>query len=64
MDPALRRAVEAYAESVQRFREKADEDAGRDDTMLSTPGPLQVSPDEDVGTDPYNRTGRFQKLIR
>jgi hypothetical protein len=64
MDPALRRAVEEYAESVQRFREATDEETGRDDAMLTAPGILQVTGDEDVGADPYNRTGRFRKLNR
>jgi hypothetical protein len=40
---------------------------GRDDaedpTTLKFAGPVQLS-DEDAGSDPYNRTGRFQRLIR
>jgi hypothetical protein len=50
-----------------RFREQAaaDEDAARDDATLSFQGGrLGISADEDAGSDPYNRTGRFKKLVR
>ena len=64
MDSALTKAGMPDAEPVRQLREQADEEVERDDAMLSAHGSLQVSPDEDVGTDPYNRTGRFQKLVR
>ena len=34
-----------------------------DSTTLKFDGPVRIS-DEDVGADPYNRTGKFQRLIR
>ncbi len=44
--------------------EPADEqDEAEDSTTLKFDGPVQVS-DEDAGSDPYNRTGRFKRLIR
>jgi len=44
--------------------ERADEQDGADDpTTLKFDGPVRVV-DEDAGGDPYNRTGRFKRLIR
>lgn len=40
--------------------ETADE---HDSTTLKFDGPVRIS-DEEVGGDPYNRTGRFKRLIR
>jgi hypothetical protein len=40
-----------------------DRDAGQDPTTLKFDGPVQLS-DEDAGADPYNRTGKFKRLIR
>jgi hypothetical protein len=34
-----------------------------DPTTIKFNGPVQLS-DEDVGSDPYNRTGRFRRLVR
>lgn len=34
-----------------------------DPTTLKFNGPVAVA-DEDVGSDPYNRTGRFRRLVR
>ncbi|MEO8467781.1 MAG: hypothetical protein ABI640_20845 [Gammaproteobacteria bacterium] len=34
-----------------------------DPTTLKFDGPVRLS-DEDAGADPYNRTGRFKRLIR
>ena len=39
------------------------EDDEQDPTTLKFSGPVRLS-DEDVGSDPYNRTGRFRRLIR
>ncbi|HEX7082184.1 MAG TPA: hypothetical protein VF329_14335 [Gammaproteobacteria bacterium] len=35
-----------------------------DEATLSFDGRLEVSADEDTGADPYNRTGRFERLVR
>jgi len=44
--------------------ESANEPSDADDpTTLKFDGPVQVS-DDDAGGDPYNRTGRFKRLIR
>ena len=48
----------------QHFREELDEQATNDDpTTLKFDGKVAVS-NEDSGSDPYNRTGRFQRLVR
>jgi hypothetical protein len=39
------------------------QDDAQDPTTLKFDGPVQLS-DEDAGADPYNRTGRFKRLIR
>jgi hypothetical protein len=41
-----------------------DEREPRADATLEIHGTLKVSPDEDRGGDPYNRTGRFGRLVR
>ena len=44
--------------------EPADEhEDDQDSTTLKFDGPVQLS-DDDAGADPYNRTGRFKRLIR
>jgi hypothetical protein len=35
----------------------------QDPTTLKITGPVEIV-DEDVGADPYNRTGRFRRLVR
>ena len=35
----------------------------QDPTTLKFDGPVQLT-DEDAGSDPYNRTGRFKRLVR
>jgi hypothetical protein len=40
-----------------------EHDEAPDPTILKFDGPVELS-DEDVGSDPYNRTGRFRRLIR
>jgi hypothetical protein len=52
-----REMTEAAAE-----RTDANEDA-EDSTTLKFDGPVRIS-DEDAGSDPYNRTGKFKRLIR
>ena len=51
----------------QHFREElGDErasDAAEDPTTLKFEGKVAVT-DEDAGSDPYNRTGRFRRLVR
>jgi hypothetical protein len=53
--------VQTVAE--QQFREKLDEEAADDPTTLKFDGKVAVV-NEDTGSDPYNRTGRFKRLVR
>jgi hypothetical protein len=57
----------AHEAKVVPQRQPADTLYGHDDaedsTTLKFDGPVQVA-DEDAGSDPYNRTGRFKRLIR
>ena len=56
-------APASYTASL-RFREQLDDDTShRDSTVVKFDGSLQIG-DEDVGRDPYNHTGRFQRLVR
>jgi hypothetical protein len=56
----------------QQFRERLDDenasaktapDANEDPTTLKFEGKVSVA-DDDAGSDPYNRTGRFRRLVR
>jgi hypothetical protein len=48
----------------QRFREQPEhDDAIREDCALSFQDRLNLS-DDDAGSDPYNRTGRFRRNVR
>jgi len=47
-----------------KYRDQSDETLERDDTGWSCDRSLGVSPEEDRGSDPYNRTGRFERVIR
>jgi hypothetical protein len=49
-----------------RFREQNDDAAEprADATTVSFDGSMKVSSDEDSGSDPYNRTGRFKRFVR
>ena len=49
----------------QQFREPLDERgaAAADSTTLKFEGRIAVS-DDDAGGDPYNRTGKFRRLVR
>ena len=51
--------------SSLRFRDQPAEDPERDDHVcIPFDGELVVSPDEDAGNDPYNRTGTFERCVR
>jgi hypothetical protein len=49
----------------QQFREPLDDGsaAAADSTTLKFDGKIAVS-DDDAGSDPYNRTGKFRRLVR
>jgi hypothetical protein len=50
----------------QHFREQRDSEgvgANEDPTTLKFEGKVRVV-EEDVGSDPYNRTGRFRRVVR
>jgi hypothetical protein len=50
--------------ATRRFRERAGADLEeRDDATLAVIGTLKVSSEEDLGSDPYNRKGRFTKIV-
>ena len=53
--------VQTVAE--QQFREQLDDENAADPTTLKFDGKVAVSND-DRGSDPYNRTGRFERLVR
>lgn len=54
----------AQTAAEQRFREElGDESANDDPTTLKFEGKVALSDDE-AGSDPYNRTGRFRRLVR
>jgi hypothetical protein len=42
---------------------REDREAEQDPTTLKITAPVEIV-EEDVGSDPYNRTGRFRRLIR
>jgi hypothetical protein len=44
-------------------QEPAAERPPHDDTTLAFDGLIKVA-DEDIGGDPYNRTGRFKRAVR
>jgi hypothetical protein len=53
----------AQTAAEQRFREELDEDTAADPTTLKFDGKVAVA-DDDAGSDPYNRTGKFRRLVR
>jgi hypothetical protein len=56
----------AQAATEQHFREETGDesaDANEDPTTLKFEGNVAIS-DEDAGSDPYNRTGRFRRVVR
>lgn len=58
-------APKAPERTEVRCREQlGTDDESRDDATLSAAGDLDISEDEDRGSDPYNRTGRFERAVR
>ena len=56
----------AQTAAEQHLREDPGEDAAsanEDPTTLKFEGKVSIS-DDDAGSDPYNRTGRFRRLVR
>lgn len=56
----------AQTSAEQHFREELGDEgtsANDDPTTLQFNGKVALS-DEDSGSDPYNRTGRFRRLVR
>ena len=56
----------AQMAAEQHFREELGDErssTSEDSTTLKFDGKVAVS-DEDSGSDPYNRTGRFRRLVR
>jgi hypothetical protein len=52
-----------YSFAEQHFREQLDDETANDPTTLKFDGKVVVN-NEDAGSDPYNRTGRFERLVR
>ena len=65
MPGTLPHTENGFAQTVaeQRFREQLDDNTKADPTTLEFDGKVAVA-DDDAGSDPYNRTGRFRKLVR
>jgi hypothetical protein len=68
MPATLPHTQNGFAETAaeQHFREDAGHEgasASEDPTTLKFDGKVAVS-DDDAGSDPYNRTGRFRRLVR
>ena len=62
--PNENRDAEVAASQAQQVRDAFDEEAApRDDTTLKFTGRIAVT-DEDAGGDPYNREGRFRRVVR
>ena len=62
--PNENRDPQNAASPAQRVPDAFDEEATpRDDTTLKFTGRIAVT-DEDAGGDPYNREGRFRRLVR
>ena len=53
----------AQIAAEQRIREQLAREDTEDSTTLKFEGRIDVS-EEDSGSDPYNRTGRFRRLVR
>jgi hypothetical protein len=53
----------AQTAAEQHFRRQLDEEAAGDPTVLKFEGRVAVA-EEDSGSDPYNRTGQFRRLVR
>ena len=68
MPGALPHTQNGFAQTVaeQHVREQPVDDdaaANEDPTTLKFEGKVAVS-DDDAGSDPYNRTGRFRRVVR
>lgn len=68
MPETLPHTQNGFAQTVaeQRSREELGGEAAsanEDPTTLKFDGKVAVS-DEDSGSDPYNRTGRFRRFVR
>jgi hypothetical protein len=51
--------------TTRRFSEQPDDEHGRGDATFRCEGPIGVADEaDDVGSDPYNRTGRFRRVVR
>ena len=55
--------AQTAAEQVRAERANDDAAANEDPTTLKFEGKVAVS-DDDAGSDPYNRTGRFRRVVR
>ena len=54
----------AQTTAEQHLRERLDDDeTASDNTTLKFEGRMAMA-DDDAGSDPYNRTGRFRRLVR
>jgi len=56
-------AQTAAEQHVRENLSDADMPANEDSTTLKFEGTVAIS-DEDAGGDPYNRTGRFRRVVR
>ena len=56
-------AQTAAEQHARADREHDDASANEDPTTLKFEGKVAVS-DDDAGSDPYNRTGRFRRVVR
>ena len=56
-------AQTAAEQHVREQRNDDDAPANEDPTTLKFEGKVTVS-DDDAGSDPYNRTGRFRRVVR
>jgi hypothetical protein len=56
-------AQTAAEQHVREERGNDDAAANEDPTTLKFEGKVAIS-DEDAGSDPYNRTGRFRRVVR
>ena len=62
--PSENRDAQDAASHPQQTPEVLDEEAApHDDTTLKFRGRIEVT-DEDAGGDPYNRMGRFRRVVR
>jgi len=53
----------AQPAAEQHVRKDVDDEANDDPTTLKFEGKVAIS-DDDAGGDPYNRTGKFRRVVR